>query len=69
METKTYIVTSHRIKKRWIVTAKDVADATGKVVYESRHLLSELEKMQEEDLDIDLQVDLHTNLTEIIYEG
>ena len=63
----TFLGESKALNKRWVVHAKDVEDATGKVVSFCKDLLTDLErKSLDKNIDIDISFTLlDANVTEI----
>lgn len=65
--SNTFIGESKTLDKRWVIRAKDVEDATGKVISFCKEKLADLEKNSpNEDIDVDLSFRiLDSDVTEI----
>jgi len=63
---KVFVGASEVLDKRWVIKARDVEDATGKVISLCRSQLVELEESSpNQDIDVDLSF---TEVTDYIME-
>ena len=67
MNYKVFLGESVALKRRWVVQAHNLEDATGRVVSFCKALLSELEtKHPDQDVNIDLKfIELEDNVVEL----
>lgn len=52
---KVYLGHSEALKKRWVIKAQSIEEASGIIIAAYRDLLNEMDNNAPEDIDIDLQ--------------